>query len=115
MKNKVVSADEALAIVRDGDTVAVSGFVGSGTPDELIAALERRFRSTASPRELTLVFAATELRTFLVLRLQSCRSRLEPFHNSRRTRLYAASRRAVRARPTVTKPGSGVVGVLRLS
>ncbi len=58
MKNKVVSADEALAIVRDGDTVAVSGFVGSGTPDELIAALERRFRETASPKALTLVFAA---------------------------------------------------------
>ncbi len=58
MKNKVVSADEALAIVRDGDTVAISGFVGSGTPDELIAALERRFRETASPKALTLVFAA---------------------------------------------------------
>ena len=53
-----MSADEALAIVRDGDTVAVSGFVGSGTPDELIAALERRFRETASPKALTLVFAA---------------------------------------------------------
>jgi propionate CoA-transferase len=58
VKNKVVSADEALAIVRDGDTVAVSGFVGSGTPEELIAALERRFVESASPRNLTLVFAA---------------------------------------------------------
>ncbi len=58
MKNKVVSADEALAIVRDGDTVAVSGFVGSGTPEELIAALERRFVESASPKNLTLVFAA---------------------------------------------------------
>ena len=36
MKNKIVSADEAIAIIRDGDTVACSGFVGSGTPDELI-------------------------------------------------------------------------------
>jgi propionate CoA-transferase len=58
VKNKVVSADEALAIVRDGDTVAVSGFVGSGTPEELIAALERRFMESASPKNLTLVFAA---------------------------------------------------------
>jgi propionate CoA-transferase len=58
VKNKVVSADEALAIVRDGDTVAVSGFVGSGTPEELIAALERRFMASASPKNLTLVFAA---------------------------------------------------------
>jgi propionate CoA-transferase len=58
MKNKVVSAAEALAIVRDGDTVAISGFVGSGTPEQLICALEERFLASGSPRELTLVFAA---------------------------------------------------------
>ena len=33
MKNKIVSPDEAAAILRDGDTVSVSGFVGTGTPD----------------------------------------------------------------------------------
>jgi propionate CoA-transferase len=53
MKNKIVSAAEAIAIVRDGDTVACSGFVGSGTPDELICALEKRFVDTGSPRDLT--------------------------------------------------------------
>jgi propionate CoA-transferase len=58
MKNKIVSAAEAIAIVRDGDTVASSGFVGSGTPEELIAAIEQRFLETGSPRDLTLVFAA---------------------------------------------------------
>jgi propionate CoA-transferase len=58
MKNKLVSAAEALAIVRDGDTVACSGFVGSGTPDELIAALEARFVETGKPGGLTVVFAA---------------------------------------------------------
>ena len=58
MKNKIVSAPEALAIVRDGDTVAFSGFVGSGTPEELIAALEQRFVSSGTPRDLTLLFAA---------------------------------------------------------
>src|SRR5450432_1055674 len=58
MKNKIVSAAEAIAIIRDGDTVACSGFVGSGTPDELICALEKRFVDTGSPRDLTLVFAA---------------------------------------------------------
>ena len=46
MKNKIVSAAEAIAIIRDGDTVACSGFVGSGTPDELIAALENALRET---------------------------------------------------------------------
>ena len=58
MKNKVVSAAEAIAIVRDGDTIAFSGFVGTGTPDELILALERRFLDGGHPRDLTLVFAA---------------------------------------------------------
>lgn len=58
MKQKIVSAAEAIAIVRDGDTVACSGFVGSGTPEELLIALEQRFLETAVPRGLTLVFAA---------------------------------------------------------
>lgn len=58
MKNKIVSPAEAIAIVRDGDTVAFSGFVGTGTPEELIVALEERFLETGSPRDLTLVFAA---------------------------------------------------------
>jgi propionate CoA-transferase len=58
VKNKIVSPDEAAAILRDGDTVSISGFVGIGTPDELIAAIERRFRATQRPQGLTLVFAA---------------------------------------------------------
>jgi len=58
IKDKVVSADEAIALIRDGDCVSCSGFVGIGTPDELIAALERRFVESAGPRDLSLVFAA---------------------------------------------------------
>jgi propionate CoA-transferase len=58
MKNKIVSAAEALAVLRSGDTVSVAGFVGIGTPDELLVALEARFRETREPAGLTLVFAA---------------------------------------------------------
>jgi acyl CoA:acetate/3-ketoacid CoA transferase alpha subunit len=58
MRNKIVDAAEAVAIIRSGDTVASSGFVGVGTPDEIIRALERRFIETGEPRDLTLVFAA---------------------------------------------------------
>jgi propionate CoA-transferase len=58
MRNKVVSPADAAAIIRNGDTVSVSGFVGIGTPDELLIALERRFLDTKEPAGLTVVFAA---------------------------------------------------------
>jgi propionate CoA-transferase len=58
MRHKIVSAAEAAALVRTGDTIATSGFVGIGTPDELLAALAERFAADGEPRELTLLFAA---------------------------------------------------------
>jgi len=57
-KNKIVSPDEAAAIIRDRDTVCTSGFVGVGTPDELLIALEKRYRESRHPSALTLMFAA---------------------------------------------------------
>ena len=57
--SKIVPVEDAVAIVRPGDTVATSGFVGVGTPDAVIAALEQRFLDDRrTPRDLTLVFAA---------------------------------------------------------
>ena len=58
MSNKIVSADDAVAAIRAKSTVSVSGFVGVGTPDELLLALERRYTTTGKSGELTLVFAA---------------------------------------------------------
>ncbi len=58
MKDKIVSADEAIAVIHDGDTLATSGFVGIGTPDALLVALERRFLASGQPANLTLMFAA---------------------------------------------------------
>ena len=57
-RNKVISVDEAVDVILDGDTVATSGFVGTGFPEELAIALERRFVETGAPRNLTLVYAA---------------------------------------------------------
>jgi len=57
-RNKVISADAAARVILDGDTVAVGGFVGVGVPEELAAAVERRFLDSGSPRDLTLAFAA---------------------------------------------------------
>ncbi len=57
MKNKIVSADEAVALVQDGNTLCCNGFVQSGVPEALLEALERRFLDTGSPRNLTLIAA----------------------------------------------------------
>ena len=55
---KVVTAADAVRLIRGGDTVATSGFVGIGFAEEVAIALEERFRADAEPRDLTLVYAA---------------------------------------------------------
>ena len=57
-RSKIVSAQEAVRLIRDGDTVATSGFVGIGFAEELAIALEQRFLYGGHPRNLTLVYAA---------------------------------------------------------
>ena len=57
-QGKIVTAVEAVGLIRDGDTVATSGFVGIGFAEELAIALELRHRSSGAPRDLTLVYAA---------------------------------------------------------
>jgi propionate CoA-transferase len=63
-KGKVVTAAEAVRLIRDGDTVATGGFVGIGFAEEIALALEEFYLSTdapyaaGQPRDLTLVYAA---------------------------------------------------------
>ena len=57
-KGKIVSAQEAVRVIRDGDTVATGGFVGIGFPEEIAIALENYYLATRNPKDLTLVYAA---------------------------------------------------------
>lgn len=47
-----------MALVRPGDTIATSGFVGCGAPDALLAGLAARYEAHDEPGGLTLYFAA---------------------------------------------------------
>ena len=54
MRN-IITAREAAALIPDGATLAVGGFNGFGTPDELLIALRDRFLETGAPHGLTLM------------------------------------------------------------
>ena len=59
---KIVTAEEAVRLIRDGDTIATGGFVGIGFAEEIAAALETQFLSKDvpapdKPRNLTLIYA----------------------------------------------------------
>ena len=64
-QGKVVSASEAVRLIREKDTVATGGFVGIGFAEEIAIALEQTYAAgkedvlhVGNPRDLTLVYAA---------------------------------------------------------
>jgi propionate CoA-transferase len=65
-KGKIVSAREAVQLIQNGDTIATTGFVGIGFPENIAVALEQRFLESSEkdpdgvgkPEGLTLVYAA---------------------------------------------------------
>ena len=56
--NKLISSDEAIALIKNGDTVAVGGFIGCGHPEELTIKISESFLERRVPNNLTLVYAA---------------------------------------------------------
>jgi propionate CoA-transferase len=57
-RGKIVTAAEAVRLIRDGDTVCTGGFCGTGFAEGVAIALEERFLASGAPRDLTLLYAA---------------------------------------------------------
>ncbi len=55
---KLCTANEAAELLQEGQTLATSGYIGAGFPEELVSALGERFQRTGQPGELTLIHAA---------------------------------------------------------
>jgi propionate CoA-transferase len=60
LPDKVITAPEAVALIRDGDTIVVEGFASQCFAEELTLALEERFLKTGAPKDLTLAFTVAQ-------------------------------------------------------
>lgn len=56
--SKVITAEEAVGLVKDNMTLAVGGFVGSGVPEQLLVSLKERYLEKSEPKNLTLFHCA---------------------------------------------------------
>ena len=55
---EIMTADEAIRMIRDGDCICVNSFVGIESPVELHEAIFRRYQKMQSPKHLTIVSSA---------------------------------------------------------
>ena len=55
---RIMTADEAIGLIRDGDCICVNSFVGIENPVELHEAIFKKYQATRSPRHLTVVSSA---------------------------------------------------------
>ncbi|MGH4137847.1 acyl CoA:acetate/3-ketoacid CoA transferase [Clostridium sp.] len=55
---KIMSSDDAIALIKNKDTVAVGGFIGCGHPEELTLKINESFVKKGIPNSLNLIYAA---------------------------------------------------------
>lgn len=56
--SKLTGVQDAVKLIKDGDTVAFGGFVGAVHAEEVTAGIQASFLETAHPKDLTVVYAA---------------------------------------------------------
>lgn len=59
-KVKIITAEQAADLLKDGDTLTTSGFVSSSIPEALNKAVEQRFLKTGHPQNLTYIYASSQ-------------------------------------------------------
>ncbi len=62
MKSKLISVEDAAKLIKNGDTVALVGFMQIGHAEAVDIAVEKRFLATGEPNNLTMVFGASPSR-----------------------------------------------------
>ena len=55
---KFVTAAEAVQQIKDGATIATSGFVGGLIPEAVLKEMEASFRANNTPKDMTVIYAA---------------------------------------------------------
>lgn len=54
---QLIQAKEAVAYIKDNDTVAVDGFIGAVVPEEILRSVKEHCISTDTPKNLTFIYA----------------------------------------------------------
>ncbi|KAI2513797.1 hypothetical protein MHU86_580 [Fragilaria crotonensis] len=56
IRQKIISASDAVSLINNGDTICVSGFVCQGAPEAVLKAIAERYTESTTPNNLTLLF-----------------------------------------------------------
>ena len=54
----IMEAAEAAELIKDGDVIGLNSFAATANPEKIHEAIEKRFRETGHPRNLTLISSA---------------------------------------------------------
>lgn len=58
MRTKIMTLEDSIKLIKNGNTVAVGGFIGSGHAEAITSQIEKSFLENDSPKDLTLIYAA---------------------------------------------------------